>query len=137
MERTRVANGRKPLTSQAQLSARLLPSLTRAAVAELVDAQRSGRCVLRDVEVRVLSAAWCKAPHLSRGFSFLECRKAQLAETYSLKFVFVPFAFVTAMLSFAVTCLPLALRIALALFLLKTIVPVASFSTATVAGELS
>src|ERR1700744_5113426 len=34
-----------------------LPCLTRAAVAELVDAQASGACVLRDVEVRVLSAA--------------------------------------------------------------------------------
>ena len=32
--------------------------LPPAAVAELVDAQASGACVLRDVEVRVLSAAW-------------------------------------------------------------------------------
>src|SRR5689334_12270630 len=37
--------------------------LPPAAVAELVDAQASGACVLRDVEVRVLSAASRCWPH--------------------------------------------------------------------------
>ena len=58
------------------------PFLFRAQMAELVDALRSGRSVLMDVEVRVLFWAPIAFPTLSHGAPLIAQKRAlQIAET--------------------------------------------------------